>query len=587
MTTALPTFRDNDVHGVGLGLRWAFLDEVLDGEAPPSIRFFEISPENYMRRGGFFPEALEAVADAHPVLTHGLMLNIGSTSPLDTSYLETLRDFLRRMGIHAHSDHLCWNGTDGHILHDLLPLSATQTTIDRVSERILRVQDALGVPMALENISYYLLPDSTMPEEEMIAALVERSGCQLLLDVNNVWVNARNHGFDPYTYLGALPLEEVAHLHVAGGQHLAAFDELVIDTHGTDVSPEVADLMAWVIERIGPRPVLYERDHNIPPLDELGAQVGALNVRYDAAVERWRAAQNGHREDRAPRPRIDLDTGAAREARANADAEAFERQIFTGFSRVLLAAGETPDTLLCLPSAVGEDARAHLQQLRPERLGVYRKLVRNGIFGTVYDFMPRTRAHRGRAALDEDIATWLDVEGPRSAYVRDLPYEFCDWITPRWTSTDGIPAYLHELAHYELMQMAIKALAEPTRPRIEPPPLTLDARIEFHASVRLQRYAHRVHEATRVGRDEPPAHDPVRLLAYRDREHDARFLELSELAERVISNLLEGRAFGASVTDAAGTLEIALDDATLARVGNLINELVERGVILGVAVPPT
>ncbi|MGB1700428.1 MAG: DUF692 domain-containing protein, partial [Nannocystaceae bacterium] len=171
-------------HGVGLGLRWAFLDEVLEGQAPSSIRFFEVSPENYMRRGGFYPEALREVARSHRVLTHGLMLNIGSSAPLDQTYLSTLRSFLERMGAERHSDHLCWSGSEGRILHDLLPLSACAATVDHVVERIKRVQDALGMPLALENISYYMLPGSTMPEEEMIAAVLERADCELLLDVN-------------------------------------------------------------------------------------------------------------------------------------------------------------------------------------------------------------------------------------------------------------------------------------------------------------------------------------------------------------------------------------------------------------------
>ena len=310
MTPSLPTFRDRDVHGVGLGLRWAFLDDVLEGHAPDSIRFFEVSPENYMRRGGFFPEALMEVAQDHPVLTHGLMLNIGSTTPLDRTYLDTLREFLGRLGATAHSDHLCWNGVDDHMLHDLLPLSATETTIERVADRVQRVQDHLGVPMALENISYYLLPDSTMPEHEMISRLIERAGCHLLLDVNNVWVNARNHGFDPFEYLAQLPLDRVAHLHVAGGRQIPAMDDLIIDTHGTDVSDMVADLMAWVIERIGPRPVLYERDHEIPPLEELGEQVDALNRRYDAAVATWEARRRTAEGDRARAP-VEASTAAS------------------------------------------------------------------------------------------------------------------------------------------------------------------------------------------------------------------------------------------------------------------------------------
>ena len=158
------------------------------------------------------------VAQDHPVLTHGLMLNIGSTTPLDRTYLDTLREFLGRLGATAHSDHLCWNGVDDHMLHDLLPLSATETTIERVADRVQRVQDHLGVPMALENISYYLLPDSTMPEHEMISRLIERAGCHLLLDVNNVSTCATTVSTPSNTSRSCHSIASPTH--VAGGRQI-------------------------------------------------------------------------------------------------------------------------------------------------------------------------------------------------------------------------------------------------------------------------------------------------------------------------------------------------------------------------------
>ena len=584
MPPSLPTFRDSDVHGVGLGLRWAFLDDVLEGNTPDSIRFFEVSPENYMRRGGFFPEALMEVAKEHPVLTHGLMLNIGSTGPLDGRYLDTLREFLGRLGVTAHSDHLCWNGVDDHMLHDLLPLSATEATIERVADRVRQVQDHLGLPMALENISYYLLPDSTMPEHEMISRLVERAGCDLLLDVNNVWVNARNHGFDPFEYLAQLPLDRVAHLHVAGGRHIPAMDDLVIDTHGTDVSDTVAELMAWVIERIGPRPVLYERDHEIPPLEELGRQVDALNRRYDAALAAWEARRQVRRDDTG-RASAEISTSAAPRARSTEAAEAAEatEALLRGFSRLILGPDAVEAGVEKLATQSTADVRHAVACLPAPRVQVYRELVRNGISGTIYGFLPRARSHRGDCAFDLDITRWLDSEGPRSAYVRDLPEEFHRWIAPRWRADPDVPAYLEELARHELLEMAIKEVLERPRPPVPPPALSLDATLEFHASVRLERYSHRVHEVAR-GTDSPspPTAETTRLLGYRDREHEARFLVLSELAHAVIGRLLAGDRFGEAVSHAVTTSGLELTDDALHRVGVLINDLVERGVILGV-----
>ena len=270
--------------GVGLGLRWDFLEEVLEGDRL-DVAFWEVSPENYMRRGGYYPASLEQIRDRYPVVTHGLTMSLGAIDPPPRDYLAELRTEIARVGSPWHSDHLCFSTAGPLVLHDLLPLKHCKENADRVVDRLRGIEDTLGVPMAVENISWYAHPGRPeMPEAEFISRVVERSGCGLLLDVNNVYVNSRNHGFDPYEHIASLPLDRVVQLHVAG--HTQRPDGIIIDTHGAPVVDPVIDLLGWTVERTGPLPVLLERDNWIPPLDELLAEVRALDRVYQAALAR-------------------------------------------------------------------------------------------------------------------------------------------------------------------------------------------------------------------------------------------------------------------------------------------------------------
>ena len=274
--------------GIGLGLRARFIDAVANGAADGVPAFVELSPENYMRRGGKYPARLEQVLERFPVICHGLMMSLGSTDPLDPEYFGLLKRFLDRWDPPWHSDHVCWSGLDGAMLHDLLPVPFTSAVARRIADRVIEARDRIERPMAVENISWYMrLGASQVDEPEFLTELLERADCGLLLDVNNVFVNAQNHGFDPYAWLERIPLDRVLQLHVAGHEPLD--ETLIIDTHGATVRDEVYELMAWVIERVGPRPVLLERDTNIPPLPELLDEVRRLDGVYQGAVERWRA----------------------------------------------------------------------------------------------------------------------------------------------------------------------------------------------------------------------------------------------------------------------------------------------------------
>ncbi len=269
--------------GIGLGARTAFLEALAAGEGQHQIAFLEVTPENFLRRGGRGHAWLAQAAEHHRVITHGVTLSLGGHDAFVQQDLLDLRAFLTRFNTPWHSDHLCWSGHGGSWHHDLLPLPFTRTTAMRVSDRIRAAQDALGVPIAVENISWYAeLGPCELSEADFIAEIVERADCGLMLDVNNAFVNARNHGFDAQAWLDRLPLERVVQLHVAG--HEPWDETLFIDTHGAEVLPEVHALLRHVISRVGPKPVVLERDNNIPPLATLLAEVAALQRTYDDAL---------------------------------------------------------------------------------------------------------------------------------------------------------------------------------------------------------------------------------------------------------------------------------------------------------------
>jgi uncharacterized protein (UPF0276 family) len=285
--------------GVGLGLRAEFLAPAHAGVADGRVAFFEISPENYMHRGGPVVRKFEDIAARVPIISHGLMMSLGALDPLDDDYFTQLRLFLDR---HRdilpawHSDHLCFSTEQGAVLHDLLPLPADERTAARVAGRIREAQDRLERTLAIENISYYLpIGEPRLVEADFVRLVCEEADCGLLLDVNNIYVNSKNFGFDVHEMLARYPLERVVQLHVAGHTRWDRF-EMFLDDHGATVEPTVHELMGWVVERIGPVPVLLERDSDIPPLELLLDEVASLQASYDAALQR-RSAQEAARVD--------------------------------------------------------------------------------------------------------------------------------------------------------------------------------------------------------------------------------------------------------------------------------------------------
>jgi uncharacterized protein len=276
---------------VGLGLRRALLGP-LRAASPDTLDFLEVAPENWMGVGGALGEAFSELATRWPLVCHGLSLSLGGPGELDRTFLLRLRRFLDAHCAVAYSEHLSACSDAQGQLYDLMPLPFNRAAVDRVVPRIRAVQDVLGRRIAIENISYYATLDvggaSAMREIAFINEVLDRADCDLLLDVNNIVVNATNHGYDARGFLRALPASRVAYIHVAG-HHDEAHD-LKIDTHGAPVSDPVWALLDEAYAHCGPRPTLLERDFDLPPLDELLTELDAVRSRNRRTHARRHAA---------------------------------------------------------------------------------------------------------------------------------------------------------------------------------------------------------------------------------------------------------------------------------------------------------
>jgi len=255
--------------GFGLGLRPEYYQGVLD-TAPP-VDWFEITSENYMVEGGRPRYYLDQVKERYPLVMHGVSLSIGGTDPLDTDYLSRLKALAGHVQPAWISDHLCWTGQGGHNLHDLMPLPYNDEAVRHVAERVRQVQDLLGRRILLENVSSYLTyRHSQMSEWEFYSAVAEEADCLMLLDINNIHVSAVNHGFDPQDYLQGVPVERVWQFHLAGHTD---YGDFIIDTHDQPIVEPVWALYESALERFGAVSTMIERDDNMPPFEELLAEL--------------------------------------------------------------------------------------------------------------------------------------------------------------------------------------------------------------------------------------------------------------------------------------------------------------------------
>lgn len=267
---------------VGIGLRRDISEEILESNVL-SPDFLEFAPENWMGVGGNWKRTLDRAVATYPVTSHGLSLSLGSPEELDWKFIGELKSFLDENRVEIFSEHLSYTKSQNAHLYDLLPIPFRKDAVNHVADRIKQVQDFLNRPLAIENVSYYTPVAAEMTEIEFINEIVEKAGCNLLLDVNNVYVNAFNHLYDPQKFISQLPLDKVAYIHMAGHEQVAP--DLIIDTHGQPISDPVYELFEWTIQRMEPVPVLLERDYNFEDLDSLQAELLYLKM---LVAKHWR-----------------------------------------------------------------------------------------------------------------------------------------------------------------------------------------------------------------------------------------------------------------------------------------------------------
>ncbi|WP_445363290.1 DUF692 domain-containing protein [Microbulbifer sp. ANSA003] len=264
--------REFSIEGAGFGLRRSMMGENLDTDA---VDFLEVAPENWIGVGGRYGRWFKEYTERFPFLLHGLSLSIGAPEPLDMELVAAIKKFIKQHNIRGYSEHLSYCSDHGH-LYDLLPIPFTQEAVMYVAERIRMVQDALEERIAMENVSYYAAPGQEMTELAFLNAVLEEADCDLLLDVNNIYVNSINHRYDAQDFLSALPTERIRYVHIAG--HYDEAEDLKVDTHGAPVIDPVWKLLDRAYEIHGVMPTLLERDFNIPPIPKLLEEVGHIKT---------------------------------------------------------------------------------------------------------------------------------------------------------------------------------------------------------------------------------------------------------------------------------------------------------------------
>lgn len=267
------TNREYPVRGAGIGLRRSMLPALRE-DPPDQVDFMEVAPENWIGVGGALGRQFRYFTERFPFMTHGLSLSLGGPSPLDENYLLKLKSFLNEHQVRAFSEHLSYCTDDGH-LYDLMPIPFTEDAVEYVAARISRTQDILERRIAIENVSYYAAPGKELDEIDFLKAILEQADCDLLLDVNNIYVNSINHSYDAEEFLKALPGDRIMYCHIAG--HYVEAEDLRVDTHGADIIDPVWSLLKTAYSEFGVMPTLLERDFNIPPLPELLTEVDKIH----------------------------------------------------------------------------------------------------------------------------------------------------------------------------------------------------------------------------------------------------------------------------------------------------------------------
>jgi uncharacterized protein (UPF0276 family) len=262
------------IKDAGLGLRRSFLNQLIESPLK-EVGFYEVAPENWITIGGKSGKQFRAMTERYDFVCHGLSLSLGSTDPLDEKFVSDVKQFLAGHEIKIYSEHLSYCSKDGH-LYDLMPIPFTEAAVKHVAERIKRVQDILEQQIAIENVSYYAAPGQEMDEIDFFNAVVNEADCKVLLDINKIYVNSINHGYDAEAFLKAMPAQRIAYAHIAG--HYVEAEDFLVDTHGADIIDPVWKLLGKAYELFGIFPTLLERDFDIPPLVELMKEVNTIKA---------------------------------------------------------------------------------------------------------------------------------------------------------------------------------------------------------------------------------------------------------------------------------------------------------------------
>jgi uncharacterized protein (UPF0276 family) len=270
------------VQGAGLGLRRSLLSEIVDNPPTQTVGFYEVAPENWITLGGRYGKQFRALTERFDFVCHGLSLSLGSSDPLDEKLVLDIKAFMAEHGIKLYSEHLSYCSHNGH-LYDLMPIPFTEEAVRHVAGRIKRVQELLEQRIAIENVSYYAAPGQEMAEIDFFNAVVQEADCDILLDINNIYVNSVNHGYDAEAFLKSVPGQRISYAHIAG--HYVEAEDFLVDTHGAEVIDPVWKLLAKAYELYGVFPTLLERDFNLPPLAELLREVETIKTIQDS----WRA----------------------------------------------------------------------------------------------------------------------------------------------------------------------------------------------------------------------------------------------------------------------------------------------------------
>jgi len=260
------------LNGSGLGLRRGMMEE-MKSLTHENVDFLEVAPENWINVGGRLGKAFREFTERFPFACHGLSLSIGSADKLDVEFVKSVKDFMDTHNIEIYSEHLSYCSHEGH-MYDLMPMPFTEQAANYVADRVAQVQDILQRPLILENVSTYASPGQEMSELEFVTQVLQKADCKMLLDVNNVYVNSVNHGFDPQHYINSLPTDRIEYLHIAG--HFDEAEDLLVDTHGASIKSQVWDLLALTYAKHGKLPTLLERDFNFPAMGELLAEINQI-----------------------------------------------------------------------------------------------------------------------------------------------------------------------------------------------------------------------------------------------------------------------------------------------------------------------